>query len=326
MASKLTKARSQLTQEVVSQLEDAGFMLSSQCDVRPSCFDLVARKGKKLILIKVLANIDVLTSQDAIALQLVAHFFDATPLVVGQKTRKGKLDPGVVYKRYGVSTIAPPSFQSLIAEQRMPREFSQKGGRFVAIDGEKLRQARLEQKMTTGELADIVQVSARAVLAYEKDYEHMGVTTDTAERLEKVLETDLIIPIDLLHERVAEKTLNQPDESQDIPDLEIRVNHFFERLGMRVLWTDRAPFHVAAKKEGPPLMSGVGSITSWSLKKRVEILKSVSKVTESNAVIIVEEGQAEESVSNLPVIRQLELDQIEKPRELKKIIEERSNQ
>ncbi len=326
MATTLTKARSQLTQEVVSQLEDAGFRLSSQCDVRPSCFDLVARKGEKLILIKVLANIDVLTSQDAIALQLVAHFFNATPLVVGQKTRKGKLDPGVVYKRYGVSTIAPPSFQSMIAEQRMPREFSQKGGRFVAIDGEKLRKARLEQKMTTGELADCVQVSARAVLAYEKDYEHMGVSTDTAERLEKVLETDLIIPIDLLHERVTEKTLEQPDESQDIPDLEVRVNHFFERLGMRVLWTDRAPFHVAAKEEGPPLMSGVGSITSWSLKKRVEILKSVSKVTESNAVIIVEEGQAEESVSDLPVIRQLELDHIEKPRELKKIIEERSNQ
>ncbi|MHA2025165.1 MAG: transcriptional regulator [Candidatus Thorarchaeota archaeon] len=322
----MTKARSQLTNEVVTQLEDAGFSLSSQCDVRPSCFDLVARKGEKLILVKVLANIDVLTSQDAIALQLVAHFFNATPLVVGRKTRKGKLDPGVVYKRYGVSTIAPLSFQSMIAEERMPREFSQKGGRFVAIDGEKLREARLERNMSTGKLAECVQVSARAVLAYEKDYEHMGVSTDIAEQLEEVLETDLIIPIDLLHERVDEKTLKHPGEPQDIPDLEFRVNHFFERLGMRVLWTDRAPFHVAAKEEGPPLMSGVGSITSRSLQKRMEILKSVSNVTESNAVLIVEEGRVEESVSDLPVIRQVELDNIEKPRELKKIIEERSNQ
>jgi len=324
MEYKLTKARTQLTQEVVSQLEDAGFSLSSQCDVRPSCFDLVARRGDKLILVKVLANIDVLTSDDAMALQLVAHFFNATPLLVGRKTRKGELDPGVVYKRYGVSTIAPPSFQSMIAEERMPREFSQKGGRFVAIDGEKLRKARLEQNMSTGKLAECVQVSARAVLAYEND--QMGVSTDIAERLEEVLETDLIIPIDLIHERVDESTLKQPSNPQEIPDLEFRVNHFFERLGMRVLWTDRAPFHVAAKEDGLPLMSGVGSITSQSLKKRVEILKSVSKVTESDAVLIVEEGQAEECVSDLPVIRQLELDQIEKPRELKKIIEERSNQ
>jgi len=320
----LTKARVQLTKEVITNLEDAGFSLSSQCDVRPSCFDLVARKGNKLILVKVLANIDVLTSQDAMTLQLVAHFFNATPLLVGRKTRKGELDSGVVYKRYGVSTIAPPSFQRMIAEERMPREFSQKGGRFVAIDGAKLREARLDQNMSTGELAECVQVSARAVLAYEN--EEISVSTDIAERLEKVLETDLIIPIDLLHERIAETTLKQPSNPQEIPDLEFRVNQFFERLGMQVLWTDRAPFHVAAKEDGIPLMSGIGSITSQSFKKRVEILKSVSKVTKSDAVLIVEEGRAEECVSDLPVIRQLELDHIEKPRELKKIIEERSNQ
>jgi putative transcriptional regulator len=320
----LTKARTQLLQEAVSHLEDAGFMLSSQCDVRPSCFDLVARRGEQLILVKVLANIDALTGEDAMALQLVAHFFNATPLVVGNKTRRGKLDSGVVYKRYGVSTIAPTSFQSMISEEQLPREFIQRGGRFVAIDGSKLRETRLDLKMSTEELADCVEVSARAILAYEKD--EMDVSTDIAERLEKVLETDLMIPIDLLSEK-QNKTLHQFDKStHDIPDLEQRVNQFFERIGMTVLWTDRAPFHVAAKKTGPPLMSGVGSLSSWTLRKRMDILKSVSKVTESNAVIIVEEGKAEESVSDLPVIRQLELDAIEKPRELKKIIDERSSQ
>jgi predicted transcriptional regulator len=58
----------------------------------------------------------------------------------------------------------------------------------------------------------------------------------------------------------------------------------------------------------------------------MEILKSVSKVSESDAVIFVEEGHIEETVSDLPVIRQLELDSIEKPQELKKIIAERSSE
>ena len=57
----------------------------------------------------------------------------------------------------------------------------------------------------------------------------------------------------------------------------------------------------------------------------MKILKSVSRVTESEAVIIVEEGRVEENVADLPVIRQLELDEIDKPRELKKIISERSS-
>ncbi|MHA1480169.1 MAG: transcriptional regulator [Candidatus Thorarchaeota archaeon] len=317
----MTKSRSQLIQEVTSTLEKAGFDLSSQCDVRPSCFDLVARKGKQLILVKVLANIDALTREDAISLQTIAHFFNATPLIVGKKTRRGILDGGVVYKRYGVSSIAPTSLGQIIEEQRMPREFIQRGGRFVAIDGAKLKDVRLTQKITQEELASCVEVSTRAILAYEKD--EMDISTDVAERLEQVLETDLIIPIDVLSERLVSKPLTV-QQSVDIPDLERRVNEFFERLGMQVLWTDRAPFHVAAKEDGPPVMTGVGSIKSWALQKRMEILKSVSKVTDANAVIIVEEGQAKESVSDLPVIRQLELDDIEKPRELKKIIAERS--
>jgi predicted transcriptional regulator len=154
----------------------------------------------------------------------------------------------------------------------------------------------------------------------------MDVSTDVAEGLEKVLETDLMIPIDVLREKPKDNAIRKLDKPQEIPDLEKRVNEFFERLGMTVLWTDRAPFHVAAKEKGPSLISGVGSITSLTLKKRMGLLKSVSKVTESSAVIIVEEGKVDESMSDLPVIRQLELDGIEKPRELKKIIDERSSQ
>ncbi|TXT56996.1 MAG: hypothetical protein BAJATHORv1_20594 [Candidatus Thorarchaeota archaeon] len=316
----MTKARSQLLQEVATHLEEAGFDLSSQCDVRPSCFDLVARKNDRLILVKVLANIDSLTRDDAMALQTVAHFFNATPLIVGMKTRRGHLDSGVVYKRYGVSTIAPHSLKSVIAEQQLPREFIQRGGRFVAIDGAKLKEIRMQHELSQEDLAQCVQVSARAILAYEKD--EMDVSSDVAEQLEEVLETDLVIPIDILSGKV--KELHQQLDPDQIPNLERRVNEFFERIGMRVLWTDRAPFHVAAKEKGPPLISGVGSLKSWGLKKRVEILKSVSKVTESNAVIIVEEGKSKDQVSDLPVIRQLELREIERARDLKKIIEERA--
>jgi putative transcriptional regulator len=285
--------------------------------------------------VKVLANIDSLTSEDAIALQLVAHFFNATPLIIGMRTRRGALSSGVVYKRYGVSTIAPTSLHGIIAERKMPREFIQRGGRFVAIDGAKLREVRLSQNMTKDELAECVEVSARAILAYEKDemdrailaYEkdEMDISTNVADRLEKVLETDLVIPIDVLSEPWAREQFTELGKPMQIPNLERKVNDFFDRIGMKVLWTDRAPFNVAAKEKGPPLMSGVGSLKSVGLQKRVAILKSVSSVTESDALIIVEEGQAQESVSDLPVIRQHELDGIDKPRDLKKILDERSS-
>ena len=322
MVIEMTKARGHLIEQVTTSLEDAGFDLSSRCDVRPSCFDLVARKDEQLILVKILSNIDALTEEDALALQLVAHFFNATPLIVGSKTRRGELDSGVVYKRYGVSSIAPKSLRAMIDEQQMPREFIQRGGRFVAIDGSHLQEVRLSQNLTKEELASCVEVSARAILAYEKD--EMDVSSDVALRLEKVLETDLVIPIDVLRHRHVSPPNQQVPSGHKISDIEIRVNEFFARLGMQVLWSDRAPFHVAAKEDGPPVLSGVGSIKSRGLQKRIDIIKSVSEVTDSDALVIVEEGRVDESVSDLPVIRQLELDEIDKPRELKKIISERS--
>ncbi|MHA1937071.1 MAG: helix-turn-helix domain-containing protein, partial [Candidatus Thorarchaeota archaeon] len=275
----MTKARTQLIQEVTSHLVKAGFDISSQCDVRPSCFDMVARRGDKIILVKTLANIDAFKKDDAIVLQLIAQFFDAIPLIVGRTTRRGALDDGVLYKRYGVPTIAPHSFESMIVEEQQPREFIQRGGRFVSIDGEKLKEVRLSLNMTQEELADCIQVSARAVLAYEKN--EMAVSVEAAEKLERELETDLIIPVDLLSRMPIPKDRPQTTAPIDNLDLAQRVNDFFEKLEMSVMWTDRAPFHIIAKEVGPPLMSGVGSIKSRALKKRVEILKSVSEVTES---------------------------------------------
>ncbi|RDE15840.1 MAG: hypothetical protein C4K47_02320 [Candidatus Thorarchaeota archaeon] len=321
-ALTMTVTRNQLMREVMANLEEAGFEFSSQCDVRPSCFDLVARKGEQLILVKVLSNIDALTKDDAVALQQVALFFNATALVVGERARRGVLEDGTAYKRYGVFTVTPPSFHSVTTDGQAPREFIQRGGRFVAIDGVRLREARNSRRMTKEQLAECVEVSTRAILAYEKD--EMDVSSEVAARLEEVLETDLIIPIDILRKPVGRKHLDRSRLPRDIPGLEKRVNEFFERLGMKVLWTDRAPFHVAAKEEGPPLLTSIGSLKSLNLHKRVEILKSVSKVAESSAIIVVEEGKAEEQVSDLPVIRQLELDEIDKPSELKRIIEERS--
>jgi len=317
----MTKSRVQLIQEIKLQLDDAGFNLSMKCDVRPTCFDMVARRGNQLLLIKVLTNVDALTKEDALALQLVAHFFEATPVIIGRKTRRGKLDTGVVYRRYGVPTIEAKSFNSIVTEKDMPKEFIQRGGRFVSIDGAKLKDLRQSRSMTKEELADSVEVSTRTILSYEKD--EVDVSKDVAERLEQVFDADLVVPVNLFEQEVIQRNDVSPQEPSPAT-FESRVNKFFKKLGMRVLWTDRAPFHLAAKEEGPPLMSSVGSIRSWTLKKRTDILRSVSDVTDSSAVIIVEEGKAEECLAELPVIRQLELGDIEKPNELKKIIAERS--
>jgi len=58
-----------LADQVVEVLTHAGFKVSSRCYLRPRSFDLAARKGDLLILLKILSNIDGLNERTALEIR-----------------------------------------------------------------------------------------------------------------------------------------------------------------------------------------------------------------------------------------------------------------
>ena len=54
-------SRTALVGNITAMLEDAGFLVSERCSVRPKSFDLAARRGEDLVLLKILGNIDAFT-------------------------------------------------------------------------------------------------------------------------------------------------------------------------------------------------------------------------------------------------------------------------
>ena len=49
-------SRSALVENVTAMLEDAGFLVSDRCAIRPKSFDVAARRGEDLVLLKVLGT------------------------------------------------------------------------------------------------------------------------------------------------------------------------------------------------------------------------------------------------------------------------------
>jgi len=95
-------SRTALVGNITAMLEDAGFLVSDRCSVRPKSFDLAARRGADLVLLKILGNIDALTGETGAELRRLGDYLSATPLVIGLRTRNQDLEPGVVYFRHGV--------------------------------------------------------------------------------------------------------------------------------------------------------------------------------------------------------------------------------
>ena len=131
-------SRTALVGNITAMLADADFLVSDRCSVRPKSFDLAARRGDDLVLLKVLGNIDAFNPETGAELRRLGEYLSATPMVIGLRTRNEDLKPGVVYFRHGVPVFNPDTAYDLFVEEVPPLIYAAPGGLYVSIDGDLL--------------------------------------------------------------------------------------------------------------------------------------------------------------------------------------------
>ncbi len=146
-------SRTALVGNITAMLADADFLVSDRCSVRPKSFDLAARRGEDLVLLKVLGNIDAFNPETGAELRRLGKYLSATPMVIGLRTRNEDLKPGVVYFRHGVPVFNPDTAYDLFVEEVPPLIYAAPGGLYVSIDGDLLADEREERGWSLGRLA-----------------------------------------------------------------------------------------------------------------------------------------------------------------------------
>ena len=74
-------SRNELINTTRAILAKAGYDVSSALTIRGICFDVVARMDDKVLIIKVLSNIDAFSKENAEEMKILADALGATPLV-----------------------------------------------------------------------------------------------------------------------------------------------------------------------------------------------------------------------------------------------------
>ena len=190
----MVRSREQWIERLRDLLERAGFYVANTQGVRPSSFDLAARRDATLLLIKVLKNIDALDSEEASRLRELGRLFPAIVLVVGQTSGAAALEEGVVYTRYEVPIVTEGTLRDYLEKAVPPFLYASPGGSFAHIDGERLRFLRQARGLSLGALAQIAGVSRRAIQLYE---EGQGAESTVVERIEAYLDAPVVRPLDL---------------------------------------------------------------------------------------------------------------------------------
>jgi putative transcriptional regulator len=303
-------------------LEDAGFLVSDRCAIRPKSFDIAARRGRDTLLVKILGNIDAFDAMTGAEMRRLGEYLDATPMVIGLRTRDEELKPGVTYFRHGVPVLSPDTAMELFVEEVPPLIYAAPGGLYVNIDSEILADEREDRDWSLGRLANELGVSRRTVSKYE---DGMDASVEVATKLEEMFDAPLTSPVEVLdgaeEVRENEPTPDDPDvDPEDEPIVAVLT-----RVGFDVHPTDRAPFKTVSEDERrqEEMLTGHSELTKTA-EKRARIMSSVGRVTRTRSVYVVDRA-SQDAVEGTALIEEAEMENISEADELRDLIMERAD-
>ena len=314
-------SRSALVGNVTAMLQDAGFAVSERCAIRPKSFDVAARRGEDLLLLKVLGNVDGFNGVTGEEMRRLGTYLEATPMVIGLRTRDEQLKPGVVYFRHGVPVLSPDTAMDLFVDEIPPLIYAAPGGLYVNIDSDVLADERDKRGWSLGRLANELGVSRRTVSKYE---DGMNASIEVARRLEDVFDAPLSSPVEVLEgtEDIHEADPTPADPEADPGDQAVIT--VLTRVGFDVHPTVRAPFKAVSEDDSgeEKVLTGHSELTKTA-EKRARIMASVGQITRTRAVYFVEQS-SRTSIGGTAIVEREEAEELEDSDEFRDLIRERS--
>lgn len=310
--------RAELIEATRATLTKAGYEVSSALNLRSICFDLVARRDEKLLIIKILINVDAFSKDNAEEMKVLAEALSASPMLLGERSSSGVLESGIVYSRFDIPIISNETLSDHMIEEVPPLIFTAPGGMYVKLDNELLKEIREGNGISLGSLAQIAGVSRRTIQMYEAG---MGAMIDAALRIEEFLNTPIILPLDPLEYRP-----EVPAERYEFSGTERTGSSVLNKLldiGFGVTPVMKSPFDALSRADEALILTGTGE-DEERLVQRALIASDVSRLAGKPSVVIVKHSNSRDRIRTTAVISVEELDKIEESDELTEMVLSRS--
>lgn len=314
--------------ECVAMLQRFNFIVSQTFG--RSCFDILARRNNITYLIKILKNIDSLSNEQSMELIKISKILNATPLLIGLRTRNLPMEDEVVYERHNIKSITLKTFE-LYLKGSPPIVYAGRGGFFVNIDGDRLRVVREKLNISMGELAEYSNVSRKMIYKYEQNMANP--TIEVALKIEEYLNVPLIrdIPLELntdLNEKIEKEICSRNDNNckeeghveEEEGDFKLYVMDLLNHLGFNITETKRAPFDAVVEKKGiesatieeycgeglsnnPLLLTNIEERETEETKKKMLIVNQLSNILNSGSLLVL----AKEDIHNINYVKTINI-------------------
>ncbi len=291
-----------------------------------ACFDIIAKSKDQNITIKVVPYIENFSRDNSYELKNVSDFLNSFPLIIGSTVRRGRdieeIPDNLVLFRYGIPVISPTTFFYLILHNIPPIVFCNRGGYYVQIKRDLLREKRMEKDLSYAELGRLVGVSRRTIYEYENS---TNPTPEVLFDLEDVLDVPLAEGINVFNTEIGKE--ERPDYSlNSMTSLKVEIANNLKSLGILTqFWTKISPFDAFGEHEtNESTHSGLNVLICVDTKDdeqtihRAIMTNRIASMTKRRAMMVVED-EADHPVSDkIPTFTVEELQNMNRTFELVK--------
>ncbi len=323
------KKKELMMQHIKQLLNTAGYSIVQLSLESKACFDIIAKRLDKLLIIKLSPYIDSFSRDDSHELKNVASFLNASPLIIGERGKRfDELKDGLVLLRYGMPVVGLETFTNLISQGMPPIVYCSRGRYFVQINRKLLRQSRVEKNLSYADLAqkvgmlrEDISVSRRTIYEYEHS---INPPPEIAVILENILETPLAEGIKIFDLEI--ETEERPKYSVDnLSSMKEDVSKILQDLGfISQFWTKLSPFDAFGEHQSHDVHSGLNVLVCVSddydkrVINRAVMTQSIASFTKRRAIMIVEEDKEAPLTQTMPTFTIDELQQMKKAFDLVK--------
>lgn len=294
---------------VIKLLRREGYELLELVDTKPRCFDIIAKKGTKVLLLKVLYNVDSLKPEIADEMKKLAKILNAIAIVIGEKFKTDFLERRIVYTRYNLPVINLATFYDYLRGE-LPYIYSAPGGYYVKIDAEKMRRAREMLKISIGETAKKLGVSKRTVMNYE---EGSDASIDVAIKIEELFGNVI--------KRIDFKEFIRDEEIEEKEKEENEIIYKLREIGISVYTVKHTPFDAISKIESREIFMGLKQVKE--IEKRAMLIGKVSQIMCAEAAYITER-EMKKKIESVVFLHKEELESLHSAAEFISLIDEKT--
>jgi putative transcriptional regulator len=261
-----------------------------------SCFDLLARKQDRILLIKILEDANSVSKQYVEEMNNVAAYIGATPFIIAEKAGT-KLEENILYARFNMYTLNLETFINSV-RNKFPFIKRTQAGLTACIDGNKLKEKREESGYSVNSLSKKVGVTNRMIAKYEN--EDCEITITKAMKIYDIFGHSVFNEINIFSKGNEIRSNHKSDFSKKYID-----------LGFEARDTKRSPFDIIARKDDELILTDIGD------KPRSDF-SSLSKLLDADNLVIFNKKKPK----NVPAVTRKEFLEFEKSNELIKFLKE----